>query len=143
MQHIAGCRVVVEDIPQQERVVREILRLFHPCVMDDLRIHPSHGYRAVHIIARIDGLPVEIQVRTRLQDLWAQLSEVLSDKVERGLKYGGGPQEPRESLRTASEEVGWIESGSKEVLDVVREVLRQDLLERLSRSKKELQEQER
>ena len=108
--------------------------------MDDLRVHPSHGYRAVHIIVRIDGLPIEIQVRTRLQDSWAQLSEVLSDKIERSLKYGGGPAGFRESLRTAAEAVGWIETASKDVPVVAREVLRQDLMERLAGSKKEFQE---
>lgn len=142
MQDIAGCRVVVDDIVEQDRVVQRILKLFDECRLDDLRLRPSHGYRAVHIIVRIGGLPIEVQVRTRLQDVWAQLSEVLSDKVERSLKYGGGPQHLRESLRIASDEVGRIEAGADEVLDEVREVLRQDLMEHLTRSKKEWQEQD-
>jgi ppGpp synthetase/RelA/SpoT-type nucleotidyltranferase len=32
----------------------------------DRRINPSHGYRAVHIIAKVSGMPIEIQVRTSL-----------------------------------------------------------------------------
>lgn len=57
----------------------------------DRREDPSHGYRAVHVIAEISGKPVEIQVRTSLQHLWAELSEKLSDHRDPAIKYGGGP----------------------------------------------------
>jgi len=34
--------------------------------------------------------PIEIQIRTEDQQLWAQLSERLSDSIDRAIKYGGG-----------------------------------------------------
>ena len=37
---------------------------------------------------------MEIQVRTRLQDAWAQISEKLGDIWGRGLRYGEGPDMP-------------------------------------------------
>lgn len=41
-----------------------------------------------------DSTPVEIQVRTKLQDKWAQISEKLGDLWGRGLRYGQGPDLP-------------------------------------------------
>ena len=41
----------------------------------DRRKNPTYGYRAVHVIVYWDGIPVEIQIRTELQDTWAQIVE--------------------------------------------------------------------
>jgi hypothetical protein len=41
-----------------------------------------------------DGIPVEIQIRTKLQDTWAQITEKLGDAWGRGLRYGLGPDQP-------------------------------------------------
>ncbi len=76
----------------------------------DRRTNPSHGYRAVHIIVATHGVSVEIQVRTALQDLWAQLSERLADVVDSSIKYGGGTLEDRRWLALISENIaGWEE----------------------------------
>jgi hypothetical protein len=40
------------------------------------------------------GLPVEVQIRTELQDLWAQVFERLADRWGRSIRYGGEPDEP-------------------------------------------------
>lgn len=71
IQDIAGCRVIVENIAEQERVVGA----FPGSKVVDRRQKPSHGYRAVHIIVEVGGKLVEIQIRTELQHLWASLSE--------------------------------------------------------------------
>lgn len=39
-----------------------------------------------------------MQVRTRLQHLWAQLSEWLSDGIDPAIKYGGGEPDVQEQL---------------------------------------------
>ena len=75
MQDIAGCRFVVKDILAQDKVVEEIRNSLTDAVIIDRRNRPSHGYRAVHIVATAVNRPVEIQVRTELQHSWAQLSE--------------------------------------------------------------------
>jgi ppGpp synthetase/RelA/SpoT-type nucleotidyltranferase len=50
-----------------------------------------HGYRAVHVIAFPEGVPIEIQVRTLWQHEWAELFEKLADRVGRGIRYGEAP----------------------------------------------------
>lgn len=46
----------------------------------------------MHVIASVEGRLVEIQVRTKMQDLWAQAMERLADKVGREIRYGGKPR---------------------------------------------------
>lgn len=90
IQDIAGCRLIVPDIAKQEEVVQSLVRLFENTSIDDRRLKPSHGYRAVHVIVTHLGKMVEIQVRTSLQQLWAELSEKFSDVNDPAIKYGGG-----------------------------------------------------
>jgi len=90
MQDIAGCRVVVATLPEQDRLVRDLSQAFAKATVVDRREKPSHGYRAVHVIARALDKAVEIQVRTELQNLWAQLSEVMSDVLDPRLNMGAG-----------------------------------------------------
>jgi putative GTP pyrophosphokinase len=97
MQDIAGCRVVVPDITTQSRLVATLEAMFEVTLLDR-RAKPSHGYRAVHVVARSEGLPVEIQVRTDLQHVWAELSEKLADTYGMSLKYGEGPKNIRKTL---------------------------------------------
>src|SRR5262249_17324000 len=59
----------------------------------DRRIHPSHGYRAVHVIIKNSEKTIEVQIRTELQHDWSELSEKLSDKIDPFIKYGGGDKE--------------------------------------------------
>lgn len=79
IQDIAGCRLIVSEMAEQERVVESLKRLFENPIVVDRRERPSHGYRAVHVIIKHETKLVEIQVRTHLQQAWAELSEKLSD----------------------------------------------------------------
>jgi ppGpp synthetase/RelA/SpoT-type nucleotidyltranferase len=109
MQDIAGCRLVVRDVLVQDKVVDQISRKLAKAVVIDRRKQPSYGYRAVHIIATARNRPIEIQVRTELQHLWAQLSEKLSDARGSAIKYGGGDPETRRLLSTLSRAVEDVE----------------------------------
>ena len=100
MQDIAGLRIVVADLAAQNEAV-EKLRHLSPCVIKDRRANPSNGYRAVHLIFNVDGCPVEVQVRTKLQHDWAELSEKLAD-ADIDIKYGGGPRSIRVGLHSLS-----------------------------------------
>ena len=102
MQDIAGCRVVVADVVQQELFVASLRTIFPGAAVIDRRDKPSYGYRAVHIIVEVSGKPVEIQVRTALQHLWAELSEKSSDVLDPTIKYGGGTAEWRTILTRSS-----------------------------------------
>lgn len=101
MQDIAGCRVIVADTLVQDAVVGQIATLFSSTIMDR-RQKPSHGYRAVHVVVRPRRRPIEIQVRTVLQHLWAEFSEKSADAFGIEVKYGGGNKTFREALDNAS-----------------------------------------
>lgn len=94
MQDIAGVRVVVDGtLNQQDEAVQLALDRFGGTVVDR-RSAPTHGYRAVHLITEVDGFRVEIQIRTLLQNLWAQITERVGDVVGRGVRYGVLPDNP-------------------------------------------------
>jgi ppGpp synthetase/RelA/SpoT-type nucleotidyltranferase len=72
---VAGARIVIEgDRAEQDQVAERIMQAFADCPKApepiDRRKNPSHGYRAYHVIVYEDGIPVEIQIRTKLQDTW-------------------------------------------------------------------------
>lgn len=102
IQDIAGCRLIATDIANQNAVVQSLTNLFEHTIIVDRRQKPSHGYRAVHVIVNHGGKMIEIQVRTSLQHLWAELSEKISDKLEPSIKYGGGNKYIQEALKDSS-----------------------------------------
>ncbi len=56
----------------------------------------ADGYRALHLINRNHGQLIEVQLRTRLQDAWANSVEMDARRVASGLKFGTGPRELRD-----------------------------------------------
>jgi len=110
MQDIAGCRLTVDDISAQDEVVTQLKNLFRKLTIVDRRQHPSHGYRAVHVIVDDAGKFVEIQIRTSLQHLWAELSEKLSDVVDGAIKYGGGDEDALFLLTGMSNNIKTLEA---------------------------------
>ena len=113
MQDIGGLRIVSDmDLDGQDNIVRKIVDAFPVARVIDRRIDPSHGYRAVHVIATVDERRVEIQVRTKLQDLWAQAMERLADEVGREIRYGGAAlarSEDVENLLNIAQEIAQTE----------------------------------
>jgi putative GTP pyrophosphokinase len=103
MQDIAGCRIVVGDVVRQDSVAGCLTKAFAETSVVDRRKTPSYGYRAVHVVVRQGGTPVEIQIRTELRHRWAQLSEKLSDVIDPKVKYGGGPESLQSKLLKLSE----------------------------------------
>ena len=109
VQDIAGCRLTVADIYSQDHVTASIARLFPGSAVVDRRDKPKFGYRAVHVIPRVSGKPVEIQVRTLLQHMWAEISEKYADLFGTDIKYGGGDLRVRTRLDQVSQLVSLIE----------------------------------
>lgn len=108
MQDLAGMRIVKDfDRRQQDELCAALTDLFpnedRPPRIVDRREDPVHGYRAVHVIVFPEGLPVEIQVRTKLQDEWANLFEKLADAIGRGIRYGHPPDPLPEEKRMIDE----------------------------------------
>jgi ppGpp synthetase/RelA/SpoT-type nucleotidyltranferase len=116
MQDIAGCRLVVRDVSAQNEVVGRLKGALQKALVIDRRKEPSYGYRALHIVATARGKPIEIQIRTDLQHLWAQLSEKLSDVLDPAIKYGGGDSHIRKLLSKLSDALAGLESGEQQLL---------------------------
>lgn len=133
IQDIAGCRVIVPGMITQDEVVDDLSVLLERPKVIDRRENPSHGYRAVHIVTFAFGLPVEVQVRTKLQHIWADISEKLADQYGQDIKYGKGNEKVVSALIRVSHEVKAIEK-----LRYDRSMLRSGLSSRFFRSTKDV-----
>jgi hypothetical protein len=101
IRDLAGARIVRPmTLDDQDTVAASITELWPASEVIDRRETPSHGYRAVHVVPKIDGCPVEIQLRTRYQDIWAQAMEAWGDIWGRAIRYGGEPEEPDKPAST-------------------------------------------
>ncbi len=99
MGDLAGFRIVgAFDFLGQDRLFDEIVRRFpaDPRVPRriDRRTDPSHGYRALHALVSFDGVSIEMQIRTVIQHVWADLMERLADRLGRQIRYGQPPTPP-------------------------------------------------
>ena len=102
LEDIAGCRVVLPTITEQQQVLDSIRRTWDVVRERDYQATPRDGYRARHIVVRAQGRPVEVQVRTLWEDMWANASEALAKSIDPEIKYGGGPPDVRRALDDAS-----------------------------------------
>ena len=94
MQDIAGCRIVVQGGAQVACQVNKKLVIAFEEKQLSIKPRPRNkdGYRAIHLIVKINKKSYEIQLRTLAQDVFANLVERLCDK-ENTLKYGGSDKE--------------------------------------------------
>jgi ppGpp synthetase/RelA/SpoT-type nucleotidyltranferase len=106
VQDLAGARIIVPNRLAQDDAVAKLRGHFEAsgdkCREVDRRMNPSHGYRAVHLVVQVGPAPVEIQIRTDLEDTWAQIVERLGDRWGRGIRYGGPPEDPEAEVRAGS-----------------------------------------
>ncbi len=97
MQDIAGTRITVPDLETQRAAADRVLELFADCDAkvdrDTVERADSYGYRAIHVVAKLEGRHAEIQIRTQAQDAWAQLVEDLDRAMRSDLKHGQGPSD--------------------------------------------------
>lgn len=102
VQDVVGLRIVGElNLKEQDAFTTRLLELLPDSKVVDRRRKPMYGYRAVHVVARYSGVPVEIQIRTRFQQAWAEATERLADAWGRGIRYGL-PPEGRDAAEVAS-----------------------------------------
>jgi len=118
MQDIAGARIVVRDLTAQDEAKGKIGSFYtaQGCAWREIdrRKDPRFGYKAVHLVVRIDDMPVEVQIRTELQDTWAQIVERLADRWGRGIRYGEDPEYPQGTVRS-----GELVMSRRQILDLL------------------------
>ncbi len=106
LDDIVGVRVIVDSTSLQDDICDRLRARPEFKQSKDYRMRPrDDGYRCTHEIVSVvigeDTYPVEIQVRTVYQHLWASLSESLGQQV----KEGRGPAIYREYLLQLSDDL--------------------------------------
>ena len=86
----------------------------------------SDGYRAVHLIISRQGVPIEVQLRTIAQDVWANTVEEQGREMGVGLKFGAGGADVQGVFVSLAETLASFDRGelSREELRVALRHLR-------------------
>lgn len=109
IQDIAGLRVIVKDYAEQDALRDKVKALYPDCKIYDRRKKPSFGYRAVHLVIKVDNRLVELQVRTEFQHLWAQEFERCADNYGQDIKYKDSDQPKVKQLLIDSDDAFALE----------------------------------
>ncbi|MDW5612501.1 RelA/SpoT domain-containing protein [Mycolicibacterium sp. D5.8-2] len=127
LEDIGGVRAILRDGAELERVRRRVDKNWK----SDYRRPPRDyiaepkaiGYRAVHFIVVRDGRAIEVQLRTRGQQQWADAAEQADARLAaRGvnLKDSEGPEEMLEYFSAAGEVIYRREYGLPMSFEVTR-----------------------
>jgi putative GTP pyrophosphokinase len=104
MADIGGCRALLADQEKVYAVAARLRRNWDITRTRDYAAEPKDsGYRAVHLIVRRKGRLIEVQLRTPLQDEWANQVEEDSRRVGRNFKGGEGQREVHDYYAVVSE----------------------------------------
>ncbi len=114
MADIGGCRALLADQDKVYAVAVRLRRNWDVTRTRDYAAEPKDsGYRAVHLIVRRKGRLIEVQLRTPLQDAWANQVEEDSRRVGRNFKGGEGQKEVHNYYAVVSELLTLRESGEE------------------------------
>lgn len=116
MQDIGGLRIILSTVGEVYRLQKNILedsrRFDHELKqLSDYILDPKpDGYRGLHLIFRyksivhpyLDGLLIELQIRTKLQHSWATAVETLGLIEKSSFKTGEGDAEFKEFFKLCS-----------------------------------------
>ncbi len=103
MQDIGGCRAVLADLGEVDRVHARLRKTGRIRRVRDYITEPAEsGYRSLHAIVEYDGRLIEVQLRTQLQHQWAVTVEQLGTRLHHDIKSGEGPPEVHDLLKCIS-----------------------------------------
>jgi len=117
MQDVAGCRAVMPNVELAKKLYKEsYIRgdLKHKKVNEkDYITYPKEdGYRSIHLIYRYksnkegkkdyNGLLIEVQIRSKLQHLWATAIETVDFFTRQAIKSSEGQKEWTDFFRLVS-----------------------------------------
>lgn len=125
LEDIGGCRAVVDDVVQLEQVRARIEATWSASIARrrDYIAEPNlMGYRALHFTISRDGYRIEVQLRTRGQQEWANAIEAADSAHSLTLKDGYGPESMMEYFAAAGEVIYHQEYGL-EISDELRDRL--------------------
>jgi len=104
MQDIGGVRAVVPSLRHVYVVRRRLLKSWMIIKERDYIAEPKgSGYRAMHLIVRRHGYPIEVQLRTIGQDIWANVVEESGRQEGVELKFGAGDERFHRVFQSMSE----------------------------------------
>ena len=118
LEDIAGCRVVVPTMREQRELLARIRQELDVVRERDYQAEPRGGYRALHAVVRVSDKLVEVQLRTELEEQWANTVERLAEGLDSEIKYSGGPPAVSEILALASNILGTFERAEDESLRI-------------------------
>ena len=114
MQDVGGLRAIVSNVQQvrkiRERFVRPQPKRILKREYDYIAEPKESGYRGIHLVyeyrnpkkPEYDGLQIEIQLRTRLQHLWATAVETVGFFYQESLKSSLGNEKRLEFFQMVS-----------------------------------------
>lgn len=115
MQDIGGVRVVVNHIEEVYSIHSSLsrARIKHQAVLppdDYIKFPKSDGYRSLHQVFRynsdthpeLNGLSIEVQIRTKLQHSWATAVETLGIIEKSSFKTGEGSENIKRFFKLSS-----------------------------------------
>ena len=117
MQDIGGCRAVLANVSQvkklyQDHYLKGDLKHGRVGVKDYIANPKKDGYRSIHLIYKYfsdkkgkkeyNGLLVEIQLRSKLEHLWATAIETVDFFTRQAIKSNEGQEEWMEFFRLVS-----------------------------------------
>lgn len=120
MADIGGVRARVPSLRHLQAVSRRLKKTWTIVRTRDYIKEPrSSGYRAVHHIVRRNGRLIEVQLRTFLQDAWANQVEEDSRRLATGYKFGQGREDVHDYYRIVSEAFAALDRGEDLSPDLV------------------------
>lgn len=120
MEDIGGCRAVVSTSTQVYRIYETLKNSRTKHILHRERDYVTNpkesGYRGIHLIYKYNGsktkflgLPVEIQIRSKIQHSWATAVEVVGTFTKQALKAHSGDTDWLQFFKYASVEFAKLE----------------------------------
>jgi putative GTP pyrophosphokinase len=123
MQDIGGVRARLPSVEHVYAVSRRLKKNWTIHRTRDYIVEPKpSGYRALHHIVRRDGRLVEVQLRTTLQDAWANQVEDDGHATGVGLKFGRGSDSANAYYALVSQAFALVEQ-DREIPDALADEL--------------------
>lgn len=125
MQDIAGIRVVVSSMAKVRKLIKALKSnnfAYELKNEDDYITKPKEsGYRSYHLIFKnkdendkeLDGLLIEVQVRTFTQHIWATAVEIMGTYLNTHLKFNEGQLKWKNYFALTSNAFAYLEKTNK------------------------------